>query len=77
MAGRISLFFGPIDTGVSEGEPDRVIVGETAGDTLGMYATIADYTGDAVGDLAAATGRNHLRIFDGSMWVSDSWVLAE
>lgn len=77
MAGRISLFFGPIDTGVSEGEPDRVILGETGGDTLGIYAITGDYTGDGVGDLAAATGRNHLRIFDGSMWVSEGWILAE
>jgi hypothetical protein len=29
------------------------------------------------GDLAAATGGNHLRIFDGSMWVSESWILAK
>jgi hypothetical protein len=62
---------------VSEGEPDRVILGETTGDTLGIYAITGDYTGDDVGDLAAATGRGHLRIFDGSMWVSESWILAE
>jgi len=77
MSGRISLFFGPLDTGVSEGEPDRVILGETANDTLGFFATTGDYTGDSVGDLAAATMNNHLRLFDGSMWVSESWTLAE
>ncbi len=77
LAGRTSLFFGPIRPGTIDEEPDRVILGTTPMGFLGFTSAIGDLTNDGVDDLALGTLDTHLRVFDVGAWTSETWESAD